>query len=472
MARVLLVKPSHAVGIPDVVPPMGLLYLAAVLRSASTHDVRILDARLASDPAAALRRTLVDFAPDIVGISAITLERRSLVAACSRVRAWNPEVPIMVGGPHATIRPLATLADTGADAVVVGEGEDLIVALVEGLLAKADVSGIAGVLTATTPPSDEPPQPVFVRDVDRLPFPAWELVDLAEYQRRPSLSPFGPWRYVAMVTSRGCPFACSFCGNVGGRRYRARSVESVEAELAYLLRTAGPVAVEILDDAVNVSVERAAGILGAFARLGGKLRPSFASGVRADRMDDTLLDLCQASHASHISFAIESGSRRIQEQIGKRVNLDVARQAIAGAARRGIYTNGLFMLGFPGETLAEMAETVGFALDVPLTQATFLKVLPLPGTRLWASCVSSRPELLPRLERQLDEATFFDSNINLSAVPDWQLDLAFSSAYLAFYSRPDQWIKLLRRYPGKRNLLRRGGWMAGAIARRAFASLA
>lgn len=420
-----------------MVPPMGLLYLAAVLRERGGVDVRILDLRLEADWRAALDETLRAFQPDAVGISSLTFEFKRAVEVVGAIRAWNPEVRIALGGPHATASPRTALDESGVDAVVVGEGEEIVIPLFRAL-AEREAPRLTGVLTPGGLASDEPLRPAPAPDVEQLPLPAWDLVHLPAYWRHASMTTLSPWRYAPLITSRGCPWRCTYCHEIHGKRLRTRSIASVQSELERLLPLVGDGAIEILDDNFNAAPNRAKQLLDLFCRTDGRLRPTFPNGVRSDRVDDELLDLMKKSRTEFLSFAIESGNTSIQKDIGKNLDLDAARTAIEGASRRGLYSNGFFMLGFPGETLEQMLETVRFALSVPLVQAMFFRVVPFPGTALWNATRASGAGV---------SDDYFVNSANVSAVPDRTFAALFRLAYFAFYLRPTQVVRVVRSYP-------------------------
>lgn len=448
MARVLLVKASNVNVDGSVVPPLGLLYLAAVLRSRGGHDVRILDLRLHRDWSSALRGLLDEFDPHVIGFSAISMEYRNCREAIRVARERRPEQPVVIGGPHASALPARTLRETEADAVVVGEGEDVVTPLVDALSSGSRPSPLEGVVTRDD--CGRTPAPAPRPDLDGLPLPAWDLVDLEPYHRRQSMSAIGPYRYAVISTSRGCPFDCAYCHDLHGRRLRTRSPESIAEELGVLRRLLGRGFVEVLDDSFNGKRDHARRVLELFARTGGHLRPVFGNGLRADCLDDDTLDLFRDCRCPEVSFAIESASPRIQEAFGKNLDLDAARRAVRGAARRGLYSVGFFMLGFPGETREEMQQTVQFALDEPITQALFHFVQPLPGTRL-APLASS----VWAGEDPWSCESFYRSTINLSAVSDRELQRTYRRAYRSFYSRPGKVAGILARHPFKARLVRR-----------------
>jgi radical SAM superfamily enzyme YgiQ (UPF0313 family) len=460
MPRILLVKASSRGFIPDLCPPLGVMYLAAVLRERTRHEVRILDARLYGDGLLALRKALSEYRPDLVGISAISFEHHGMAELAAQARRWKQGLPNIVGGPHATALPHLVLSETGADAAVVGEGEDVIAPLVEAMLSGEGVPGLKGVVAAGSTSGPGPADPAPAPELEDLPLPAWDLVDLGEYHRRMSASSFSPWRYAVMVTSRGCPWRCSFCHNVHGKKYRVRSLASIGAELALFGRLLKRGHVEIMDDNFNLDGDRANSILEMFCRTGGSLRPCFSSGLRPDRIDGTMLDMLQRSRTALVSFAVESGSPRMQKLIGKNVALDAAGEAMRGAAGRGLYTNGFFMLGFPGETREDMLETIKFACGSPLTQALFFRVLSCPGSKIWLE--RGAPGSGEGDDRGLD---FFSFRGNLSGIPEREFRAVMRHAYTSFYFNPRRLLGLAGRYPSILKLSRRALAMARLLLR-------
>lgn len=464
MARVLLIKPSALRGYqPALVPPMGLLYLAAVLRARGGHEIHLLDTRLERDWRGALRRSLEGFRPELVGLSMLTIEATHARLLSQAVRSWSPRVPVMVGGPHATARPDDTLALTGADAVVVGEGEEVVTPLAAALLdgALPDLPGVVtGAREGGDPGGPWPLQPAPAPDLDELPLPAWDLADLERYGRHQSMSSLSPWRYAPIITSRGCPWRCTYCHSIHGRRYRTRGLDSIAAELDLLQRRLGAGVIELLDDNFNASPARGKQILELFCQRGGRLRPAFPNGVRADQVDGEMLDLFVRSEARFISFAIESGDAQIQEASRKRLDLFAARRAIEGAADRGLYTNGFFMLGFPGETWAQMQRTLRFSLSAPLVQALFFRVVPTPGSALW------RDHDFAGKAQLLGVDDYFLSTVNLSAVPDEVLTALHRAAYLRFYGRPRQLARIVAAVPDRSVLLSRTGALLSVLSGR------
>jgi len=446
--RILLVKPSRLRAYQaSLVPPMGLLSLAAVLRR-DGHEVRILDLRLEPHPTRALRGLLAEFRPDVVGLSTLTFELPATEHKVGVIRSVAPGVPVVVGGPQPTAMPRETLERSGADAVVVGEGEEVVTPLMEALAERSAPPDLAGVLLRGQPDRDPGFAPI--PDLAQLPIPAWDLVDLEAYARRKSMSALSPWRYATIMTTRGCPWRCSYCHAIHGKRLRRRPIEAVREELELIQHQLGEGVLEVLDDNFNVDQQWATEVLETLLRMGNFLRPAFPNGVRSDRLGKDLIALMARVRTAFMSFAIETGDPEMQRRIRKNLDLDAARQAIEEAVQRGIFSNGFFMLGFPGERLDQMWRTVRFAVDSPLHMALFFRVVAMPGTELWSEVHGERVVGLEQVEED-----YFNNPLNLSEVPDVVMKSLYRLAWARFYSDPRRIATLLLAHPDRTRLLQR-----------------
>ncbi|HOU54819.1 MAG TPA: radical SAM protein [Myxococcota bacterium] len=446
--RILLLKPSRLRAYQSsLVPPMGLLSLAAVLRR-SGHQVRILDLRLYQHPGPAIDSMLREFRPEAIGISLLTFELEAARKKIQRIRSIAPGVPVVVGGPQATAMPRETLDRSGADAVVVGEGEDVVTPLMEALADRADPPDLPGVLVRGR--EDRDPGRAPMPDLATLPIPAWDLVDLEDYARRKSMSIPSPWRYATILTTRGCPWRCSYCHEIHGKRLRRRPLESVQAELEVIQHQLGEGVLEVLDDNFNVDQAWASQVLETLLRMGGYLRPAFPNGVRSDRLGRDLIGLMARVRTAFMSFAIESGDPEMQRRIRKNLDLDAAREAIEEAVRRGIFSNGFFMMGFPGERLDQMWRTVDFACRSPLHSALFFRVVAMPGTELWEEVHGQRHIALEQVQED-----YFLNPVNLSEVPDVVMKSLYRLAWIRFYGDVGRAAMLYKVFPSKLDLARR-----------------
>jgi radical SAM superfamily enzyme YgiQ (UPF0313 family) len=218
----------------------------------------------------------------------------------------------------------------------------------------------------------------------------------------------------------------------------------------HLVETYGVREIHFEDDSFNVDMERAKRIFDLLAEADLDLRIAFPNGVRADRVDEELISKAKAAGVYSIAFGIESASPRILEMIHKSLSMEEVSAAIDLADRYDIWSIGFFMLGFPGETRAEMEETIRFAVHSRLTIASIHSVIPLPATPLWDLVTETHPGLL-------DTATLYDFEFTgkpLAAVDADEFQAIFTRAFRRFYFRPRRLWRLWALHPDKRWLLR------------------
>ena len=457
MAKILLVE--SGVSRPEnfvfqVYPPTGLMYLAAYLREQEPgHQIRLRDFLLERRPAEALAADLDSFAPDLIGIHAMSFQASSLLKLAAVAKAARPRAPVIAGGPHPTVDPASVLAPGRVDAAVLGEGEVTFAEVVKRVGQGQDLAGTPGTAVWRDGGLVIGPERLFLADLDQLPFPAWDLIDPAAYfaDRVLNQNDLRFRREVATIfTSRACPYGCIFCHNMFGKRFRGRSPANVLAEIEMLARDHGIRELHLIDDCFNLDRDRAKAILQGLIARGLDLKLAFPNGLRGDRLDDELLGLLKKAGTYKINFGIESGSARIQKLIRKSLDLEVVADAVARTAAAGIFTHGFFMLGFPGETAAEIQETIAFACRSRLHTAGFALLSPFPGTRVRELA----EEMGIRIESRPDDASYAKLSANLSAVDDAALLRLRREAHRRFYFRPRQALRIFRALPRKTDLFR------------------
>lgn len=434
--------------------PLGPLYVAAALRKAGYGQVEFLDARMLRLNLKAVSKKIQDFSPGLVGLTGLSSEAAEIRKLAEAAKAAAPGCRVVVGGPCATSDPAGTLNDPHVDFVVVGEGERTACELAGALERGTPLEAVAGLgFKKDGRAVLNPPRP-FIENPDEIPFPAWELADIERYfhlWNRHSQNAFiVSERVMPLVTSRGCPYGCTFCHNIFGKKTRFRSVENVLGEIEELVGKYGAKDIEILDDIFNLDLPRAKKICDEIVRRGIKINISFPNGLRADRMDEELVVKLKRAGAYLAVYAIETASPRIQKQIKKNLDLEKAARIVRFTAEQGITTAGFFMLGFPGETKEEMETTINYAVGHPFHFANFFYVTPRPNTELY--------ETLAKDGARLGSAVggdYFLYSVNLSAVPDTEFRRMREDAYDRFYfRRPLHLLRGIARIPNKLHTLK------------------
>ena len=459
--RVLLIKSFSLLSkVTAASPPLGVMALAAYLRREAGADVRILNPRFSEKPLDELRRTLGEFKPHLVGLSALTAEAHVMHLMAREVRAAAPDALLAAGGPHASAYYEAALGSGDIDVAVIGEGELTLLEIVRRLEADGvaalrspeALSQIAGVAYLEDAGERKillsAPRPL-IEDLDSLPLPAWDLVDLKPFWKHHGMSNIGYRPYMAIYSSRGCPFQCSYCHNLFGKRFRARSAENVVEEIVEIERRMGVKDIEFFDDIANMDRKRINAILEGLLARGMHPRLSFPNGIRADRMEEDTIDLLKKVGTGEISVAIESATPRIQKLVGKNLNIEKASLTIERLAARRIYARGFFMIGFPTETEAEIRQTIDFACASKLHTAMFYAVNPYEGTRMKRQFVE-----LGKFGSDLNtiDYEFFGAPFNGSEVDDETFRELYRSAYARFYLNPVRMARIARDRPYKRDI--------------------
>jgi len=440
--------------LPQVAPPMGLLYLAAYLREKFDTDIRIVNQRKDNCSVEELAKHAVDFGADVVGISALTPSAHEVPPLTCMIRKGLPNALIVLGGPNVTASGADAMAGTEADAAVSGEGELTLEALINAWFdGGRDLSKIPNLMWRAPDGSvvRNPGETPLVEDLDSLPFPAYDLIDMKDYWKSLSFTPIPHRKYISLFTSRGCPYKCIYCHRVFEKRFRAHSAGRVVDEIEHYVKTYGIDTVEILDDVFNLDNRRVIEIAELMNRRNIKVHITAPNGVRADIFKEETMDALVGAGLDFCSFALESGSPRIQELMGKRLNIPKFLQTMEWASRRGVFVHCFNMLGFPTETAEEMQQTIDVCLNSKTHTASFFTVTPYPGTALYRLAMETVPERMTALDYRDIELS--NVRINLSAVPDNVLFAYQRKAQRTFYMRPSRIWRILRDHPQRTSLL-------------------
>jgi len=394
--RVLLIRVAppglagRPPGPPPVAPPLGLLYVAAALRERAEAHVRVRHLSVDCGSVDDVEHEVRAWAPDVVGFSALSIDEVRLHGAARAARRGAPDALRVAGGPLACLGPERCLAEPAVDLAVVGEGEQTMVDVVRARADGREVRGIPGTAwRGDAGQVERAAERPLLSDLDTLPPLPWDLVDLDRYAALfnfHDLPPLGS-RYAPLVTSRGCPWRCSYCHALFGRRARMHSAGRVVEDIEALVRDHDVREIHVVDDVFNLDAERMAAICQGLRDRDLGVRLAFPNGLRGDLLTpEQLRDLRDAGCYS-ITFAVETASDRLQRLIRKRLDVGRVLENAQRAADLGMITSGFVMLGFPTETRDEMEATVraveASAIDLPRV----FTVCPYPGTDLHALAV-------------------------------------------------------------------------------------
>jgi len=451
MKKILLIRPEYWGG-SEVAPPLGLLYLAAAIRARLGARVRLLDCQARPATVKQTLQTAKDFAPDVVGISVLSYQASTFSFLSQELRRELPGVIQVVGGPFATTEPEKALLEGAADFCVMGEGEIVFTNLLKTLGEKNDPAEIPGIGFKTNGniQMNGPEKPI--EDLDALPFPAWDLVDFELLSRLPRIGWIIRNRpYFSIFSSRGCPYQCTYCHKIFGKRFRSRSPENVLLEIDRLHEEHGVREIQFFDDIFNLEKDRVISICRGIAERDYKLALTFPNGLRGDILDEEVIRWLKRAGTYKISVAIETASPRIQKEIKKNLDLKRIKHTIELLEKHRILAHGFFMMGFPGESLDQMRQSAKFARESRLHSASFFFVHPLPGSELYETLLSERSALPSRGKRD----SYFKQAINgfsPSGAKPHDVRKLLRRAQVRFYCNPRRIGRILRDLPNRGQL--------------------
>ncbi len=437
--RVLLIRPParHTVEseVPEAVeaenlsyPPLALLSIAQFLLENSDHEVKILDAQLDDLDAAAIEAHCRAWAPDVVGVTAFTVQ---LVDVHKTIRAAKAAgVPrVVVGGPHVNDFPQECRDLPGVDAVVKGEGQQPMLELVNTWARGEEARGIAGVMAH--PDDPVPAEDVyFSNDLD-----AYPVLDrtLIEYERYYDVMGAGGI-FTTMVTSRGCPYRCTFC-NTPRHRYRVMSPSRACDEIAACIAL-GIREIYFVDDTFNITNSRVHELCDEILRRG--LQFSWTVRFRVKGVDRPLLEKMKAAGCSRIQLGVEQGTEEGLLRLKKDVTSREIEHAFALCREVGIHTVAYFMIGTPTErSRQDVIDTIEYSVRLNPDFVMYNILTPFPGTTLYDEGVRDGVlDLEPWLQFMRAPNEAFKAQVWDEHFTRAELRELLNTAYRRFYWRP------------------------------------
>jgi radical SAM superfamily enzyme YgiQ (UPF0313 family) len=388
-------------------PPLSLLCLAAVLRQAG-HEPRILDLDVLPIPPDIGRETFYiqtvleavgEIGPGMVGLNCLLSTHFPFVQrTAAAIKSRYPSLPVVIGGIHPTLFAAEILQHcSDIDAIALGEGEDQVVAL-----AKAFTNGNGAYLhnidalafrdrdgTVTVNPRQG-----YIKDLDRLPPPAWDLIRLEDYYTDHS-SWYNPRRLdikmsIPILSSRSCPYNCSFCSahQMMGRGHRLRSPKQVVDEMQMLYEHHGLNYFGFVDDNLTLNKPHILAICREIVRRGMVIQFESFNGYNLNSLDEEIMEAMVQAGCVYVILPIEHGSDRMrQEIIGKKITREKIFQVAELCKRYNLLTRGVFIMGFPEETGETLTDTYNLILDLQLDMNLVFNLIPYPGTRIFQQAV-------------------------------------------------------------------------------------
>lgn len=440
--RFLLINPSRVLTrtniwsvVKSATPPIGLAILAAVLEK-SGHRAHIIDAQaLQLTPEDVTARATAAGSFDIIGLTATTPEINSAAETARLLREAFPKARILFGGVHPTIFHRELVESGVADLVIRGEGEIPIVALA-GSSKPEDIPNLtwkndSGEVIVNAVTAD-------MVDLDQLPLPAYGKLPIKHYRSALGAAKQSP--SIGIITSRGCPGACTFCySGMFGKKIRHNSAVKVLEHIRFLIDAYGIKEISFYDDTFTSDRQRVVAICNSLIKE--RIGLSWSCFARVDTIDQELLHLMRKAGCHQIMYGFETGDDSVLKTINKRVTSSNYHETVRITRTAGIDVRGAFMLGNPGETEQSLQSTIRLATALGIQYAIFNITTPYPGTALysWADKTGYL------LHRDWEKYDYAHPVMALPALAPRAIHNHYRRAYRAFYLRPEY---ILRSLPG------------------------
>jgi anaerobic magnesium-protoporphyrin IX monomethyl ester cyclase len=363
-------------------PSLGLGYLASVARRKKC-SVKIIDANVTFNTLKDLVEGIYSENPKWLGITATTLTIDVAAHIAKKIKAKIPKLMVIVGGAHMTAvsgEVFKRLKDI--DIGVIGEGEETFAEILTALKAGKDLKKVKGIIYRKNGKVIVNPRREFLKALDKLPYPAWDLISGFPNKYSPAVNSYMQLPAVHLFTSRGCSGRCLFCDrSVFGRYPRMHSAKYVLAEIEYLVKKYKIREIQFFDDNLLLFPKRLKEICQGMIKK--KWGITWSCQARCDMISPKMLFLMKRAGCWQIGLGIESGSNRILENLQKGETTIILNRAIEACHKAGIEAKGYFILGNPGETKETLEETKKFILTTPLTYVYTTFFTPLPGSEAY-----------------------------------------------------------------------------------------
>ncbi|MGC8972208.1 MAG: B12-binding domain-containing radical SAM protein, partial [bacterium] len=404
---------------------LGVGYIAGALQREG-YIVKVIDLNV--DQIKISNIPYQDF--DIVGISTDTTRYPIALSIARYAKAKGCKV--VIGGPHTTFLDRETLGTGFIDYVVRGEGEFIMLDLVRALEEKKDIREVKGISYIKDGEFIRNPNAELIRDLDSLPFPARNLLPMDKYTAKLE----GTYA-TSIVTSRGCPFNCSFCSAsaFSGIEWRSRGVKNIIEELEILYKKYGYKAIAFFDDNFTLNPNRVVELCEEILRRGWKFKWWAFSRVEGILNNPKMVELMAKAGNYMVFIGFESANQEVLDSFKKKLVVEKAKEAINILRKNKIKVMGSFILGAIEETKEMIQRTINYAKNLDPDIAQFSVLTPYPGTALFEEVKS---KIINKNWLKYDGGY---NVFRLEYLNPIEVRWLIAKAYISFYGRPKRLLK-------------------------------
>lgn len=401
-------------------PPLGILSISSYLSSKGIEN-KVVDCCIENLGGSDIKNY------DILGFSVNKSNVTNSLHCAARIKKEFPQKKIVFGGPQCTEDPGYFIEKEFIDIAIIGEGEETFYEY----LTKEELKEVKGLYF-----KDKKGQIVFtgnreyMDNLDALPFPALDKIDIRRYGYIPKRA----LPTSSIVTSRGCPYNCTFCFHSLGYKWRPRSAENVVDEIEWQVKTLKVKEICILDDNFSLDRMRMEKICDLIIKRRIKVLFQLATGIRVDAVDKELLLKLKEAGIYLVSIAPESGNIETRKRIKKNFDSNKMRELVTCCKELGLRTFAFFIIGFPWEDRKEIEKTIKFAIELDTDFVKFTRFVLTPSIPIWHEIYGS--DTKDNVDSGIEQSYFYGGSIFVQKI--------MRTAYRRFYLRPQKILRLLK----------------------------
>jgi anaerobic magnesium-protoporphyrin IX monomethyl ester cyclase len=453
--KILLINPNSTIAGPDsiysrFVPPVapcGIAYIAALLEK-NGFEVIVVDQYANKMSNEELSAMVNAQSPQMVGFSCLTPVISNVRALVERIRFFKKDIKIVLGNIHATMFADELLNERIADIVVRGEGEFSMLETARAIREKKTLDAVKGISFIKDGKAHHTPDREVIQNLDDLPYPAWHLFRLDDYNTHPMISLYKTT--LPIQASRGCPYKCTFCSqDTIYKKPRYRKIVNIIDEIEYIYTNMRISHFVFIDAYFPFSIEYGLKFCEELMRRGMHKKITWVTETRVDKVNLELLKRMKEAGLHLLMYGFEVGNQKVLDSINKKTTLEHARQAMKDTKKAKILSLGLFILGLPGENKQTCEDTIRFAKELDCDIAKFNIAVPLPGSKFFEN-FKGKLSSVSEPEKFTSWSNWASMSEDLIYAPEGmsgkELTDLQKKAMLEFYVRP----KLILKYIFKR----------------------
>ena len=449
-SRILFLSP-HVDETAQLTPDLGIGFLASALRH-ELYSVDFIDIKRDGVSMEELKSRVRDSGYLFAGVKVFSLSLREANEVIKAVKEAAPKITVIIGGPHPSYALGESLVSCPqADIAVIGEADEAIVELARRLEKEKPINDIESIAYRNGDEIRVNHKKHFI-DSERLPIPAWDLIDPRLYQKYENLWYYSRGETVATLSvGRGCPYLCTFCSDfiTSGKKVRYREIESVMDEIKRLQAIYGVDEIHLTDSIFTINKKYVYEFCEAIIKNNIKIHWATPYGTRLDTLDAPLLRVMEESGCYGTSVGIESGSERLIKFMKKGITTQKVEEKLKLIKKTTrMLVQGFFIIGYPTETVQSIRETIDFACRLPLDMAMFSPFRATPGTEIAEWLKDNEPEFTPKWDdHSVEKMSYHPKGISKEELAQWN-----RKAYREFYMRPHIIWQMLKTMKGKRQI--------------------